>query len=154
MRSSGATVLAWLLLGGLTACHQNGSPNCGNAVTVFLETSEHLDETDQHYYDNLTAQLQGDPTHLRDIKSSWDTQRSVDNKAAFVTATLADQQHDSAQAVQNIVEDSPPPTFAEQPGKTYYKTDKTYVIGPCQSQEGEAAWQRHLAGTAPGQTHV
>jgi hypothetical protein len=148
--------IALVLVGGLTACaHDAHDAQCGTAVTVFLETSEVLDEVDHHYYDDLTAQLKKeDPTHLRDVKSSWGTQRSVDNKAAFVEATLAGDQHESTQVVHNIVEHSPPPTFAEEPGKTYYKKDTTYVIGPCHSLEGEAAWERHLAGTAPGQPHV
>jgi hypothetical protein len=147
----GATAL--LLIGGLTACSSQDA-HCGSAVTVFLETSGVLDESEHHWYDDVTAQLKSESAHVQNVKSSWDTQRGADNKAAFVNANLAGEQHESAQVVHNIVEHSPPPTFAEEPGKTYFKQDRTYVIGPCHSREGEAAWERHLAGTAPGQTPV
>jgi uncharacterized membrane protein YdfJ with MMPL/SSD domain len=166
----GVIVLLWLLIGGLVAWQRgyfkDGDTNCAtagttaltvitgplnyagvnpkvmgsNTITVFVETNEHLDDETQRYYDSLTQQLQADPKHVQHIQSSWEDQRSVDNKAAYVELNLAGQQDESVEAVHNIVARTPAPQY-----------EKTYVIGPCYSLIGESAWERHLARRAPGQ---
>jgi predicted RND superfamily exporter protein len=173
-RRSGAIIgviaLVWLLIGGLVAWQRgyfkDADTNCAttgtialtvitgplnyaginpkvtgsNTITVFLEKMEPLDDETQQYYDRLTQQLQADPKHVQHIQSSWENQRSVDNKAAYVELNLAGQQDESVEAVHNIVARTPAP-----------QNEKTYVIGPCYSQIGEFAWERHLARRAPGQ---
>jgi uncharacterized membrane protein YdfJ with MMPL/SSD domain len=129
-----------LVIGALTACHQRDDSRCGTGVTLLIESGGVLGDDAHRYYDDVTAQLKKDPLHVQNIKSSWETQRSIDNKAAFVEVDLAGQQQESAEVVHNIVDHTPAPTY-----------EKTWVIGPCHSLEGEAAWERHLAGRAPGQ---
>jgi uncharacterized membrane protein YdfJ with MMPL/SSD domain len=166
----GVIVLVWLLIGVLAAWQRGyfktGDTNCAtagtiaqtvitgplnyaganpkvtgpNTVTIFLETNEPLGDDTHRYYDSVTRQLKDDPKHVQHIQSSWEDQRSIDNKATYVQVNLAGQQDESVEAVHNIVMQTPAP-----PG------EKTYVIGPCHSLQGESAWERHLAGRAPGQ---
>ena len=122
----------------LTACHRD--PHCGADVTVILETDGHLGENDHTYYEAVTAELKKDPAHVTNLRSSWDAQRSMDNKAAFITLNLVGQQHEADGFVHSVVEHTPVMPYM-----------RSYIIGPCQTTVGEAIWERHFAGQAPGQ---
>jgi putative drug exporter of the RND superfamily len=120
-------------------------------VVILLEGSEPLGDDAHRYYDSLIRQLQDDPKDVQHIQNVWGNPltaaaaQSLDGKAAYVQLNLAGQQgetlaNESVEAVRNVVTRTPAP-----PGV------KTWVIGPCHSQQSELAWERHFAGHAPGQ---
>lgn len=120
-------------------------------VVIVLESMQPLGDSAHRYYDYLIHRLSQDPKHVQHIQNVWGNPltaaaaQSVDDKATYVQLDLAGQRGDtlaneSLEAVRHVVDVTPPP-----PGV------KAYVIGPCHSPRGEAAWERHFAGHAPGQ---
>lgn len=149
----GVIVLVWLLIGALAGCGgvNQKATKSSTTVVLLLESQSPLDDAAHRYYDRLIGQLQGDPKHVLHIQNLWGDPRtaaaaqSPDGKAAYVQLNLAGQQdaalaNESVEAVRNVVARTPPPPHMH-----------TWVIGPGQSREGEAAWERHFAGRAPGQ---
>lgn len=119
-------------------------------VVILLESQDNLGDDAHRYYDSLIRKLEDDPKHVQHIQNFWGdpltaaAAQSLDGKAAYVQLNLAGQQgetlaNESVEAVRHLVDVTPAP-----PGV------KTYVIGPCHSQLGDLAWQRHFAGWPPG----
>jgi putative drug exporter of the RND superfamily len=104
--------------------------NSASVGMIVLEGQERLGDDAHHYYDRLIRQLEDDPKHVQHIRNFWgdpltaSAAESADGKAAYVQLDLAGDTgqtsgNESAQAVRDIVERTPPP-----PGV------KTYVTGP------------------------
>jgi putative drug exporter of the RND superfamily len=104
--------------------------NSDNVAMIVLEGQERLGDDAHHYYDRLIRQLEVDPKHVQHIHNFWGdpltagAAQSADGKAAYVQLDLAGTPgqtsgNESAQAVRDIVERTPPP-----PGV------KAYVTGP------------------------
>jgi uncharacterized membrane protein YdfJ with MMPL/SSD domain len=138
--ATAGTIAQTVITGPLNYAGANPKVTGSNTVTIFLETDQRQGEDTHLYYDSVTRQLKDDPTHVQHIQSSWEDQRSLDNKATYVVLTIAGQEDESVEAVHNVVTRTPAP-----PG------ERTYVIGPCHSPIGDFAWERHLAGLPPGQ---
>jgi putative drug exporter of the RND superfamily len=105
--------------------------NSASVAMIVLEGQERLGDDAHHYYDRLIRQLEDDPKHVQHIRNFWGdpltagAAESADGKAAYVQLDLAGDMgqtsgNESAQAVRDIVERTPPPP----PGV------KTYVTGP------------------------
>ena len=104
--------------------------NSASVGMIVLEGQERLGDDAHHYYDRLIRQFEDDPKHVQHIRNFWgdpltaSAAESADGKAAYVQLDLAGDPgqtsgNESAQAVRDIVERTPPP-----PGV------KTYVTGP------------------------
>jgi putative drug exporter of the RND superfamily len=104
--------------------------NSASVAMIVLEGQERLGDDAHHYYDRLIRQLEDDPKHVQHIRNFWgdpltaSAAESADGKAAYVQLDLAGDVgqtsgNESAQAVRDIVERTPPP-----PGV------KAYVTGP------------------------
>ena len=104
--------------------------NSASVGMIVLEGQERLGDDAHHYYDRLIRQLEDDPKHVQHIRNFWgdpltaSAAESADGKAAYVQLDLAGDTgqtsgNESAEAVRDIVERTPPP-----PGV------KTYVTGP------------------------
>jgi putative drug exporter of the RND superfamily len=104
--------------------------NSDSTAVIILEGQQRLGADAHKYYDRLIRQLQADPEHVRHIQNFWGdpltaaAAQSADGKAANVQLDLAgnlgqDSANESVQAVENIVNRTPPP-----PGV------RAYVTGP------------------------
>jgi putative drug exporter of the RND superfamily len=150
--ATAGTIALTVITGPLTYAGVNPKVTHSNTtVVIFLEGMEPLGNDAHRYYDSLIRQLEDDPKHVQHIQNVWGdaltaaAAQSIDGKAAYVQLSLAGQQgetlaNESVEAVRNVVMRTP-----ALPGV------KAWVIGPCHSLQGEAAWERHFAGRAPGQ---
>jgi RND superfamily putative drug exporter len=104
--------------------------NADSVAMILLEGQQPLGDDAHKYYDSLIRQLKDDPQHVQHIQNFWGdpltaaAAQSADGKAAYVQLDLAGNiaqtlANESAQAVENIVNRTPPP-----PGV------KAYVTGP------------------------
>lgn len=104
--------------------------NSDSMALIVLEGQQPLGHDAHKYYERLVAQLKSDPRHVQHIQDFWSdpltagAAQSADGKAAYVQLNLAGNvgqalANESAEAVQAIVERTPPP-----PGV------KAYVTGP------------------------
>jgi RND superfamily putative drug exporter len=101
-----------------------------SVAMVVLEGQQRLGDDAHRYYDRLIRQFEDDPKHVRHIQNFWGdpltaaAAESTDGKAVYVQLDLGGTMgqafgNESAQAVRDIVERTPPP-----PGV------KAYVTGP------------------------
>jgi MMPL family len=150
--ATAGTIALTLITGPLNYTGVNPKVTDSNTtVVIFLESDQRLGDDAHRYYDSLIRKLEADPKHVQHIQNFWGDPRtaaaaqSVDGKAAYAQLNLAGQHgetlaNESVEAVRNVVMRALAPPQV-----------KTYVIGPCHSLQGEAAWERHFAGQAPGQ---
>ncbi|MGC2652731.1 MAG: RND family transporter [Mycobacterium sp.] len=104
--------------------------NSDSVTMIVLESQQLLGDDAHRYYDRLIRQLADDPKHVQHIQNFWGdpltaaAAQSADGKAAYVQMSLTgnlgqDSANESVQAVEDIVNRTPPP-----PGI------KAYVTGP------------------------
>jgi RND superfamily putative drug exporter len=163
--ATAGTIAQTVITGPLNYAGANPKVTHPNTPVVILlegnyDNFQHLGDDAHRYYDSVIRQLQDDPKHVQHIQNEKHVQhtqdvwgdpltaaaaQSADGKAVYVQLTLAGQQgetlaNESVEAVHNVLARTPAPPQVI-----------TYVLGPCQSPEGEAAWEQHFARPAPGQ---
>ncbi|MGO9100022.1 MAG: RND family transporter, partial [Mycobacterium sp.] len=107
---------------------QSGQSGSGSLAIIVLEGQQPLGDDAHKYYDGLIRQLKDDPEHVGRIQDFWGDEltrraaQSADGKAAYADVVVpgkSGRTNESIEAVQRIVERTPPP-----PGV------KAYVTGP------------------------